>query len=63
MLTGGNDAQGCPGPVARRLPGGRIGQPEDLANALLFPLANGYVNGATLLVDGGSQLTSPPPYG
>lgn len=40
---------------ARMVPQGRIGQPEDIAEAVLFlasPKA-GYINGADLLVDGG----------
>ena len=41
----------------RRLPVGRIGQPEDIAHALLFVMTNGYVNGISLLMDGGLQLT------
>jgi len=39
-----------------RLPVGRIGQPEELADAVLFLMKNGYVTGITLTVDGGGLL-------
>jgi NAD(P)-dependent dehydrogenase (short-subunit alcohol dehydrogenase family) len=38
------------------LPVGRIGQPEELADAVLFLMKNGYVTGITLTVDGGGLL-------
>jgi NAD(P)-dependent dehydrogenase (short-subunit alcohol dehydrogenase family) len=34
----------------------RIGRPEELADAVLFLMKNGYVNGITLTVDGGGLL-------
>jgi NAD(P)-dependent dehydrogenase (short-subunit alcohol dehydrogenase family) len=41
-----------------RLPVKRIGRPEELADAVLFLMKNGYVNGITLTVDGGGLLVS-----
>jgi NAD(P)-dependent dehydrogenase (short-subunit alcohol dehydrogenase family) len=41
---------------AQRLPAGRVGQPEDVAHAILFLMQNSYVTGITLIVDGGRQL-------
>jgi NAD(P)-dependent dehydrogenase (short-subunit alcohol dehydrogenase family) len=37
-------------------PVGRVGQPEDLADAVLFLIGNGYVTGISLIVDGGRLL-------
>ncbi|HEV8711586.1 MAG TPA: SDR family oxidoreductase [Candidatus Binatia bacterium] len=42
--------------AARRLPVRRIGQPEDIADAVLFLMKNGYVTGITLTIDGGGLL-------
>jgi 3-oxoacyl-[acyl-carrier protein] reductase len=44
--------------IARDIPLGRIGEPDDIANAMLF-LASadaGYVTGQTIVVDGGATL-------
>jgi NAD(P)-dependent dehydrogenase (short-subunit alcohol dehydrogenase family) len=41
---------------ASALPAGRIGQPEDVARAILFLAANPSTTGTTLLVDGGDAL-------
>lgn len=41
---------------AARLPVGRIGQPEDVADAVLFLMGNPYVTGISLRVDGGALL-------
>jgi NAD(P)-dependent dehydrogenase (short-subunit alcohol dehydrogenase family) len=41
---------------ASALPAGRIGQPEDVARAILFLAANPSASGTTLLVDGGDAL-------
>lgn len=45
--------------VARRVPVGRIGSPEDMAGAAIFlaSRAGDYVVGETLVVDGGTTLT------
>ncbi len=42
--------------VTARIPVGRIGQPEDIANAYLYLASDeaGFVSGATISVDGGS---------
>jgi NAD(P)-dependent dehydrogenase (short-subunit alcohol dehydrogenase family) len=40
-----------------RLPVGRVGRAEDVADAVLFLMKNGFVTGITLTVDGGGVLT------
>jgi NAD(P)-dependent dehydrogenase (short-subunit alcohol dehydrogenase family) len=48
------------GPIEARTPLGRAGEPDDVANVVVFlcsPLA-GYVTGQNLVVDGGSVLPS-----
>ena len=42
--------------LAARLPVGRIGKPEDIADAFLFLAGNGFVTGTVLHVDGGKLL-------
>ena len=42
--------------AASRLPVRRVGRPEDIADAALFLMKNGYVTGITLTVDGGRLL-------
>ncbi|MBI3302229.1 MAG: SDR family oxidoreductase [Deltaproteobacteria bacterium] len=42
--------------VAARLPVRRIGRPEEIADAVLFLMKNGYVTGITLTIDGGGLL-------
>jgi NAD(P)-dependent dehydrogenase (short-subunit alcohol dehydrogenase family) len=41
---------------ASRLPVKRIGTPEDIADAVLFLMKNGFVTGITLTIDGGHTL-------
>lgn len=42
--------------VANALPVKRIGQPEDIAQAVLYLLKNGFTTGATINIDGGVRL-------
>jgi NAD(P)-dependent dehydrogenase (short-subunit alcohol dehydrogenase family) len=42
--------------TASSLPVGRIGRPEEIADAVLFLIKNGFVSGTTLVVDGGHRL-------
>ena len=39
--------------TAAKLPAGRIGRPEEVADAVLFLIRNPYTTGTTLFVDGG----------
>ncbi len=42
--------------VAASIPAKRIGQPEDIAQTVLYLMSNGYTTGSTLYVDGGAML-------
>ncbi|WP_214475968.1 SDR family oxidoreductase [Mesorhizobium sp. dw_380] len=42
--------------MAERLPVGRVGQPEDIADAIAFLIGNGFTTGTTLHVEGGHRL-------
>jgi NAD(P)-dependent dehydrogenase (short-subunit alcohol dehydrogenase family) len=42
--------------IAQRLPVGRVGRPEDIADAVLMLMANGFITGIVLDVDGGGLL-------
>ncbi len=42
--------------VAKSLPTQRIGQPEDLAQAAIMVLENGFISGSVLHVDGGGRI-------
>jgi len=42
--------------VGAKLPVGRVGSPEDLAEAYLSFLRNGYATGQSVVVDGGASL-------
>lgn len=42
--------------TAAKLPAGRIGAPDDIAQAILLLAANPFITGATLDVDGGAHL-------
>lgn len=42
--------------MAERLPAGRVGQPEDIADAIFFLIGNGFTTGTALHVEGGHRL-------
>ncbi len=42
--------------VAKRLPVGRIGKPEDIAEAMLYLMQNGYTTGSVIDVEGGAGI-------
>jgi len=42
--------------AAQRLPARRVGQPEDVANAILYLAATPYATGSTVLIDGGGAI-------
>lgn len=42
--------------VAARLPARRMGQPEDVANAIVYLVTTPYATGSTVLVDGGGAI-------
>jgi NAD(P)-dependent dehydrogenase (short-subunit alcohol dehydrogenase family) len=42
--------------MARRLPVGRVGRPEDIAEAIAFLMGNGFTTGEVLHVEGGHRL-------
>lgn len=42
--------------IAEKLPVKRIGKPEEVADAVIFLMSNGFATGATLLLDGGDAL-------
>ncbi|WP_420481982.1 SDR family oxidoreductase [Burkholderia thailandensis] len=42
--------------AAARLPARRVGQPEDIANAIVYLAATPYATGSTVLVDGGGAI-------
>src|SRR5438094_877239 len=44
------------GPLAKRIPLGRIGTPEDAARAVLFLAQEPFVTGEILTIDGGRSL-------
>ncbi len=64
-MTSGTDAykampeaarQGMYESIAARLPAARVGTPDDIAAATLMLMANGFITGVTLDVDGGGVL-------
>ena len=42
--------------IIKKTPLGRIGTPEDIANAVNFLLENNFINGTVLVVDGGRSI-------
>ncbi len=55
LFGGGAAAEEVKGYVASQIPAGRVGQPEEIAKAVLFLAsdASSFVNGVELFVDGG----------
>jgi len=55
LFGGGDQAESVKEHMIASVPAGRIGQPEDIANAVLFLASRdaGFVNGIELFVDGG----------
>ena len=46
---------------AALVPSGRVGTPEDVARALLFMVDNDFMNGETMMMDGGQMVLTPLP--
>lgn len=42
--------------IGAKLPVGRVGRPEEIAQAVLFLMTNGFVTGISLPIDGGGSL-------
>jgi NAD(P)-dependent dehydrogenase (short-subunit alcohol dehydrogenase family) len=42
--------------AAQRLPARRVGQPEDIANAVLFLATTSFATASTVRVDGGGAI-------
>jgi NAD(P)-dependent dehydrogenase (short-subunit alcohol dehydrogenase family) len=42
--------------TGNNLPVKRIGRPDEIAEAVVFLVSNGYVNGTVLDIDGGARL-------
>ena len=47
------------GHLAAALPAGRVGRPEDVAEAIWLLLTNGFITGTVVPVDGGHRLAAP----
>lgn len=55
-FLGADDRQGLFDSVASGLPVGRVGQVDDLADAALSLMGNGFINATVLHVDGGGRI-------
>jgi NAD(P)-dependent dehydrogenase (short-subunit alcohol dehydrogenase family) len=66
LIAGGVDAETCLNSWKSNIPMGRIGKPEEIANAAVFLASDkaSYITGSNILVDGGmtSQLISRPQF-
>jgi NAD(P)-dependent dehydrogenase (short-subunit alcohol dehydrogenase family) len=52
----GNKKDETLGAMAKRLPVGRVGQPDDIADAISFLMGNAFTTGTILHVEGGHRL-------
>lgn len=43
--------------MCQKIPSRRIGRPEDVAQAIIAAISNGFMNASTLYVDGGQRIT------
>ena len=50
------DREGMFAAIAEHLPAGRVGRPEDIADAALMLMTNGFITGVVLDVDGGGLI-------
>ena len=55
-FVAGEEAPAMQAAMAERLPVGRIGRPDDIADAIRFLMRNGFVTGTVLHADGGHRL-------
>ena len=55
-LMGSDGAREAMGGFAQVLPAGRVGSPDDVAKAVAFLIDNTFVDGVSLVVDGGHRL-------
>ncbi|RUM26803.1 SDR family oxidoreductase [Rhizobium vallis] len=55
-LVAGDAKQAMLEAMAERLPAGRVGKPEDIADAIRFLMGNGFTTGTILHVEGGHRL-------
>lgn len=55
LFGGGEQAEGVKNHIVNAIPAGRIGQPEEIANAVMFLASenSSFVNGVELFIDGG----------
>ncbi|NKN01024.1 SDR family oxidoreductase [Rhizobium leguminosarum] len=55
-FVAGDAKQATLNAMAQRLPAGRVGQPDDIADAIRFLIGNGFTTGTILHVEGGHRL-------